>query len=59
MQFFCWKKACIGLSQDNKKNGLNEKFGKFKETYENKMITDKHAYFVTDIHPIMLLETSF
>ena len=38
---------------------LNEKLCKFKETLENKKMTDKHACFVSDRHPILLLPTPF
>ena len=55
-QIYLFEKACIGGS--GSKIGLNGKLGKFKETLENKIITDKHAYFVTDGYPVMLLETS-
>ena len=39
------------------KIGLNDKLGKFKETSGNKKINDKLAYFVSDRHPVLLLET--
>ena len=56
--FFLVKKSMHWLGPESK-IGLNEKIVKFKETLGNKIITDKHAYFVTDIHPILLLGTPF
>ena len=40
------------------KFGHNEKLNKFKEE-KNQIITDNQAYFVSDIHLILLLETPF
>ena len=58
MRFFLLKKGIHWLDPGSK-IGLNAKLGRFKDTLENKIITDNHAYFVTDTQPILLLETPF
>ena len=54
--FLLLKKCMYWLGPGSKKI-IKLKWGKFKETWEKKIITDKQAYFVTDRHPILLHET--
>ena len=57
MGFFVAKK--IHRRSPGSKIGLNNKLGKCKDTEEDNIITDKHAYFVTERYPILRLETPF